>query len=466
MAFQIVRTDEVPDFAPAPATGAPKFQIVPTDEVPDFGDLPADGPGAVSRGFVSSVIQDNPGAFADAMEGVSHLVGDHEWSASLRDAAGRLRDAARAPEKYQPQSGGVSDLWDAPLSKGLTYLGERFGQAVGSTLPSLAAGTIGAVAGGRVAGRPGAVVGGLGGAAVPSAGMNYGGMYRALVDEGVRPEVAAEWAGYAAGPITALDAAPVGGWAQRLAGQGARQQVQRALAKRMMEEAAKGAAAESATEGAQQLIQEGVASWITGKDFWTPERMANILDSAVAGGMAGGAFGGVSGVPADRVDGAPAPGAEPPPVQVNPLPLPAPDAPLALPGRTQAALPPPDATYGPGFTARDPRPGEGYTPPPTGLPAPPEPVLLENAGTPLLPAPDRTYGPGFTVIQTDEVPDFGEARHEFRSPPPQLDVSPFQIVQTDEVPDFGDGPPRRGRDVSFDDVVRSIHQQESGGKRT
>lgn len=457
--FSVQPVDTVPDFGPPGATGAPKFSVVPVDTAPDFGDaqVTGDTPWAPTRGFVHTLLQDNPGALADALEGASYLLGDQEWAGGLRDTAGRIRAAAQAPAQYAPQSGGLGDLWDNPsIGRALTYLGESFGSGVASTLPSLVGGTTGAVVGGRIAGKPGAAVGAVGGATVPAAGMNYGGMYRALLDEGVKPEAAAKWAGYAALPITALDVAPVAGWAERFAGQGAKQEVQRAFAKRIIQEALKGAAAEGVTEGAQQVIQERVAADVTGKDFWTTERMRNILDNAIGGALAGGAFGGASGVRRDQATPAQQP--EPEPVKVEPLPLPAP--------QQARALPPPERTYGEGFTMREGRPGEGYEPPPTGLPAPPELLRLENGGTPLLPAPERTYGSGFSVVPVDTAPDFGEPRKQFRPPEPELiedqrtPAQRFFVEPVDVAPDFGN------RDVQFEDVVSSIHKQESGGRET
>lgn len=476
MPFTVQPVDTVPDFGPPGATGATKFSVVPVDAAPDFGDAPtaAGGPGAFSRGFVHTLLQENPGALADALEGASYLLGDQEWAGGLRDTAVRIRAAAQAPAQYAPQSGGIGDLWDNPsISRALTYLGESAGGAIGSTLPSMAGGTAGAIVGGRLAGKPGAAVGALGGATLPAGGMNYGGMYRALVDEGVKPEVAAKWAGAAAVPITALDVAPVAGWAERIAGQGAKQEVQRAFAKRILQEALKGGLAEGLTEGAQQVIQERVAADVTGTDFWTPERMRNILDNAIGGALAGGAFGGASGIRKDHV-------APSPTLQVEPLALPPPSIPMPdrsqpppppqglLPSaRTAGALPPPERTYGEGFTMREGRPGEGYEPPPTGLPAPPELLRLENGGTPLLPAPERTYGSGFSVIPVDTAPDFGEPRKQFRPPEPELiegqrtPAQRFSIEPVDVAPDFGE----RDR-TSFDDVVASIHKQESGGRDT
>lgn len=475
MPFTIQPVDTVPDFGPQGATGAPKFSVVPVDTAPDFGDAPtaAGGSLATTRGFMHTLLQENPGALADALEGASYLFGDQDWAGGLRDAAGRIRSAAQAPEQYAPQSGGLGDLWDNPsIGKALTYLGESLGSGVASTLPSVVGGATGAIVGGRLAGKPGAAVGAFGGATLPAAGMNYPGMYRALVDEGVKPEVAAKWAGAAAVPITALDVAPVAGWAERIAGQGAKQEVQRAFAKRIIQEALKGGLAEGLTEGAQQVIQERVAADVTGTDFWTPARMRNVLDNAIGGALTGGAFGGASGIRKDQV-------APSPTLQVEPLALPPPSIPMPdrsqpppppqglLPSaRTAGALPPPERTYGEGFTMREGRPGEGYEPPPTGLPAPPELLRLENGGTPLLPAPERTYGSGFSVVPVDTAPDFGEPRKQFRPPEPELiedqrtPAQRFSIEPVDVAPDFGN------IDVQFEDVVSSIHKQESGGRET
>lgn len=389
------------------------FYTTPVDGDPFAGAQPGSKGTAVTRGLVSGIAQQTPENLADALEGASLLTGVPE----VGGWAEKIRSLAHTPQGYETRTKSLSDVHG--VSSGLTYAGERLGEGIASTAPSMLTGLAGAAVG-SAAGPVGSAAGGFAGAAAPSFAQNYGDLYRSLKDEGVDKNDAARIAAYGALPIAGIDVVPVAGWVGRLSGTAKREAV-RSLAKRIAAETLKGAGEEAAAEGAQQAIQEGIVAGATGKPAITWDRAKSVLESAIAGGLTGGVIGGATGLAPDRApaappspsqDAAPTPGrlALPSPaipmpdrsgasadvLRVEPLPLSAPEQ--------RRALPPPSTLYGDGFTARNPRPGEGYEPPPTALTGPAAPKLIEGKGTPLLPAPDGTYGDGFFVKPVEYDP--------------------------------------------------------------
>lgn len=258
-----------------------------------------EGPGAISRGFVSGLLQQNPELASEAMEGLSHLAPE-QLRGAFGDASRSLREWSQmSPEEYAPRA---RSLWESEsLGEALTWAGEAFGQGIASTVPSIITGTAGAVTGGRVGGRAGGLVGGAAGAAVPSAALNYGEVYRALKEEGVDPERAAEVGAYAAVPMVALDTLSIGPIITRLGGiDKVRQEASRRIARRIAQEAARGAGREGITEAAQDVIKEIAVSIETDQPFWTVENLGEFVESGMAGAMVGGTLGGAAGIRPDQ----------------------------------------------------------------------------------------------------------------------------------------------------------------------
>ncbi|MFO0404965.1 MAG: hypothetical protein ACK50Q_01160, partial [Labrys sp. (in: a-proteobacteria)] len=281
---------------------------------------PQSEPWAITRGFASGLLEQNPEMFGEAMDGFGRLSG----SQSLIDAGANVTALKTLnPEAYKLRSKGILD--SGSFSEAMTALGETLGSGVASTLPSVATGIVGGGIGGAVAGLPGAAVGGVTGAASTSYVMSYGELYKALKDEGVDPQRAAEVALYAAAPIAALDAIPASRFADRLGGlSGAKREVARAIASRIAGEAAKGAASEGMTEAAQEVVKQATISIETGKPLVTTENAKNIAESAIGGALTGGAIGGVGGAiapdqvaatqpapPLDPIEAAPPPNVTP-----------------------------------------------------------------------------------------------------------------------------------------------------------
>lgn len=268
----------------------------------DVGIQPASkegGPNALSRGFVSGLLKQNPEMAGEAMEGLSHLAPD-----MLRDplvaVSKDLLDASKlSPQDYATRAG---SMWDVKsIDEGLTWAGETVGQGVASTVPSVVLGTLGGVVGGRVGGKVGAVGGALGGAAVSSGVQNYGEVYKALKDEKVDPKLAAEYALYATGPMVALDTLSIGPLISRLGGLDfAKRETARFVARRIAEEAAKGAGREGVTEAAQEAVKWATVSLASDKPFWTVETAKQVVEAGVGGALTGGAMGGAGGIIPDR----------------------------------------------------------------------------------------------------------------------------------------------------------------------
>lgn len=180
------------------------------------------------------------------------------------------------------------------------FLGESLGSGVGSTVPSIISGGLGAIAGGV----PGAVVG----AAATSVPLNTGDLFKQLLEEGVDRSRAAELARHW-GPILSVpDVASLGILAKPFMKGGAKLTVVELAKKLAAEEGVKGTAkvvgkgaakigaVESGTELGQQAGQEYIVANETGTPFMTPDRMERIAESGIAGGLMGGAFGGVGGL--------------------------------------------------------------------------------------------------------------------------------------------------------------------------
>jgi len=290
--------EDLPDLSQfgTPAEAVPPASPTPPPPVPEPPKH-----NAFMRGFVSGMVKENPETLAEALEGIGHLAPKDfkdAFATGSRDVRA-LSDNAVAKEYAKTGK----SMWDIRgIDDALTWAGETFGSGLASTVPSLATGLGGAVVGGRVGGRTGAMVGAGAGAAVPSAMLNYGSVYKALKDEKVDPEKAAEYAGYAAIPMAMLDTASVGPIITRLGGAAeVKQQLARSIAKRIAAEAAKGAGREGITEGIQDVIQSATVSLASDKPFWTAETAKSAIENMAGGALVGGGMGAGAGIRSDQV---------------------------------------------------------------------------------------------------------------------------------------------------------------------
>lgn len=293
------------------------------------------GPSAITRGFVSSLIQQNPELTAEFLEGMSHFAPE-DLKPALTEAQSKLRGVASLnPEEYKARAG---SMWDVKnVDQALTWAGENIGQMVGSSVPSFVMGTGGAMIGSRVGGRLGGIGGAIGGAASASYVQNYGDVYKELKDAKVDPKRAAELAFYAAVPMAALDSwnpaaiiTKFGGFSQ------ARKEVARGIASRVLAEAGKGAGREGITEAAQQAVEEATVALETGQPLLTVERGKKVVEAGVAGALGGGVMGAPGGMVRPQVATNPTAedianaGAPPPPPPSAPPGMPTSEPPPSL----------------------------------------------------------------------------------------------------------------------------------------
>lgn len=261
-------------------------------------------PWAFTRGFVETLMEQDPEGAAEFLEGISYQAPDFA-KGSLASASQWIREKTKGitPADYRrvTKSG---DFWNiSGVGDALTWAGEVVGSGIASSVPPAIGGLVGVAAGGSMAGPPGAVVGGATGALAGSYPLNYGELFKALKEEKVDPQRAAKIAHYGAVPMAALDAWNPTAIMSRFAGVGeARREVARALAKRIAQESGKGAGREGITETAQEVIKDFTVSTETGKDFGTKEQLKGWVESGVAGALTGGAMGGAAGLPRDTVN--------------------------------------------------------------------------------------------------------------------------------------------------------------------
>lgn len=264
------------------------------------GATPPPEHGAISRGFVTGLLKQNPEMSGETLEALSHLAPE-QFKDTLAKSAQELKGfASKSPTEYATKSGSMWDIKN--IDDALTWAGETLGQGLASTVPSIAGGVAGGVVGGRVGGRTGAVIGGMGGASVPSAALNYGEVYKALKDEGVNPEDAARYGAYAVPALVGLDMISIGPIISRLGGlTEVKRQAARTLAKRIVAETAKGAGREGITEALQEVVKDIDVSLAADKPFWTVEHAKGWVESAAGGALVGGAMGAGSGIVPDRI---------------------------------------------------------------------------------------------------------------------------------------------------------------------
>lgn len=361
-------------------------------------------PSAISRGFVTGMMKESPENFAEALEGFSRLTVNPDMRGVLETLSKDVRGITKlSPEEYAKRSGSMWDIKN--LDEAMTWIGEQFGSGVASSVPSMVGGVGGGYVGGRIGGKVGAKLGVLGGAAAPAFAQNYGDVYKALKDEKVDPDRAAELSLYAGGAMAALDTASIGPIIQRLGGwQEARRALARGLAKRIGQEGLKGAGAEGVTEALQEMVKDAAISYETNKDFFTTENLKGWIENGAAGAITGGGMRAATGIRPDEVAPAgaatPAPGAGAPPA----------GGPAGTGGGTApGAGPQPGGSPGGGQGAAT----GNATPPPQSTPGEIDDFLQQAGGQPVDRRPDDVRRGAQT---RQEIDDFIAAKDAGQSP--------------------------------------------------
>jgi predicted RNA methylase len=288
------------------------------------GDL-----GELEKGFVGSLVGENPSMAGGALEAVGAIVG----SKGLQDTGAQVRQWGDKQLKgYAPRVGSLAQIRTDDLGNFLSdvgaYSGQAIGQAAGSSAPSIISGLAIQAA---LPELPGVFIVG---AAMPSYVQNLGDTYNSLRDELKEPlakgtltqRQVASASALAAIPMAALDALPL----DRLVGEASaplrkavRERVTKAIVLQLAKNAGTQAIFEGVTEGLQQAIQEAVGAYLGGNKS-VAQRIMDVLDNAVAGAIGGGAMGGAAGVHQAiheaRAPNEPAGAGAPPPPPFTPQP--------------------------------------------------------------------------------------------------------------------------------------------------
>jgi hypothetical protein len=268
----------------------------------DTPRTPSERPNAFMRGLVSGTLEQNPETMAETMEGLGRLSGEGPMGDILRGGEKELRKVkGLRPDQYKTTGTGFWNI--AGIDDAMTWAGETLGQGMASSIPSILPAAGGAAIGGRVAGRPGAVAGAAGGAFTGSFALNYGEVYKALKDEKVDPDRAAELSIYAGAGMAALDSWNPTALIAKLGGLNeVRRDVARHVARRVAAEAAKGAGREGLTEAAQEAVKEATIAYETGKPLLTVETAKKVIEAGAGGALTGGVMAGPTGLRPDTVN--------------------------------------------------------------------------------------------------------------------------------------------------------------------
>lgn len=256
-------------------------------------------PYAVTRGFMSGLLEQNPTLAGEALEAASYLAPEG-MRESLQSGSRFMREVSGAPAAYKLTGKKLKDI--GGIDDALTWAGETLGSGLASTLPAIGTGLLGAGVGGAVGGPPGATIGALTGAGSSSLFFNGGEVYKALKEAGMPPEEAAKLAPYGAVPMAALDVVSVGPIISRLGGLSElKKQTARYVAHRVMAEGGKGATREGITEAIQEAVKQATVTVGTDKPFWSQDNTLDIIEAGLGGALTGGTLGGASGIVRDRV---------------------------------------------------------------------------------------------------------------------------------------------------------------------
>ena len=246
------------------------------------------------RGLWSSLTTGNVQTLGGAAEAFEVLGGREPESGMGRKVQQWIGDPSRqteAPFAWEDADG----PWGVA-----SYLAGLTGSGIGSMAAPIAAGAAGAAVGSAagtvtlpIAGTvAGGTVGAVAGAFSVGTLLNVGETYLQLRDEGVDPKQAAQWAMPAGAGIGVIDTLGL----SRLLGATVLKEVkQKAITAFVVEGAkgyARGATEEGITEMAQAALREGLAATLTG-NLDLQRRALSTLEEGLAGGLGGGAIGGV-----------------------------------------------------------------------------------------------------------------------------------------------------------------------------
>lgn len=259
-------------------------------------------PWAFTKGLWTTILEQNPKLFADALESFSAISGQEgvdPLATVLGSFSRDVRAAATDPGQYKMKGTQFTDI--RSLDDALTFAGESAGQALGSSVMTIIPSVAGAAVGNRIGGRVGAVAGGALGAGagsfIPAQGEVYGELKAAGLDNATAGRAALP----AAAIIAGLDSVVPAQLVAQLGGMNeVKRQFARGLARRMGAAVAEGAKKEGVTEALQEVVKDAQVSLQSGKDFWTKENFLNWVNSGAAGAVGGGLLNAAGGLQRDQ----------------------------------------------------------------------------------------------------------------------------------------------------------------------
>ncbi|MGO4440273.1 PLxRFG domain-containing protein [Rhizobium sp. RAF56] len=355
------KVGEDSDFQPTPAAQQGAIPVPPSATP---GDKPFGSDWSFIRGLVTSGVGGNLQGLGGTIDAFN-LLSDGDPNSTAGKAANFL-DALgkKGSAGYELQAPSVVDVVKSP-SKAGTYLGEQTGSLIGSMGPTAAGWALGTAGGAALGeaidpaggGVPGGIVGGYVGSYIPSFIQNTGDTLQGMLEDAAIQKLLADGtltqknlAAYAVptGAIVAgLDSYGIGE-VMKLSGvskEVAEPAIKKLVISTIAKAAASHGAAESATEGAQQLIQE-TATVLAGGNLDLAKRALSVLDASVSGFLGGGLFGG-----GHETYHALKPGeSTQTPSSTETGVIPTDNAGTSAPGGTNASTPPPPAGAGPTST--------------------------------------------------------------------------------------------------------------------
>ena len=207
-------------------------------------------------------------------------------NAALGYLSDRAHDLSKmSPERFAPRAVPFKQI--STLDEVGTWLGEQLGAAAASSLVPATGGIVGGVTGLAIGGTPGAVVGAGVGAFTGSMILNYGEVYRALVDAGLSEQEAAQMGLKYGTAMAALDTLSTGLIFRSLT-KPVRQAGIAKLAQYVAKKSAQGAPGEGLTETVQEGLKEVAVATNTDKAF---DPMA-LVEAGIIGTLFGAAAGG------------------------------------------------------------------------------------------------------------------------------------------------------------------------------
>ena len=270
-----------------PSMAAPQAPEDPSEE----GFLPQ-----LKGSFLSTLTEGNPRLGARAVEGLGRAFGSETMTQWGSETA---KEYDESPDKFVPRE---PDALEAILSGELGRIGDAFGSGLGQGLASLAVPVATALPGaalGAPLGPAGMAVGARAGAGLGSFALNYGDTYDYLLEqEKVEADLAAK---VAVGPgviMAALDMIGLNALSAPFRNK-TQKEISRSITKRFLQLGKRGFTTEGATELAQQIVQELTGegtelAGVAGTDIELNQRMRNVINAGIIGGLTGGTVGTVT----------------------------------------------------------------------------------------------------------------------------------------------------------------------------